>query len=367
MNQPSYWESDSFWGAYDLIVIGAGVVGLSAALFYKNNHPDARVAVLERGFIPQGASTRNAGFACIGSITENMADLEKESEEHIKTRIVRRYKGLKLLKETLGEQTIDYHPCGGYELFTSRQSFDRAAGNINRFNRWMVELLNEQSVFEARELEGFPVIFNRLEGSLHPGKMMQALVRKASAAGVEIKWNTPVTKTTANGVVSLQNGIELNAHHVLFAANGFIPRLLPNLNIRPARGYVFITNILEMMPWKGTFHHDKGYIYFRNIGNRLLIGGARNLAESEEETDRFGTNEIIKNHLMAFVSDVLKLPKRWHIEQEWSGIMGFTPTKTPIVKQLDHYRFIAAGLSGMGIAIGMGIGRDAAKMISKRR
>ncbi|HEX6983633.1 MAG TPA: FAD-dependent oxidoreductase, partial [Balneolaceae bacterium] len=89
----------------------------------------------------------------------------------------------------------------------------------------------------------------------------------------------------------------------------------------------------------------------------------RNLAADDEETDHFGTNETIKKHLVKFVSEVLKLPDGWQVQQEWSGIMGFTQTKTPVVRQLDKHCFVAAGLSGMGVAIGTGIGRDAAEML----
>lgn len=120
------------------------------------------------------------------------------------------------------------------------------------------------------------------------------------------------------------------------------------------------------MPWEGIFHHDRGYIYFRNIGNRLLIGGGRNLAVEEEATDRFGTNKKIKEHLLQFVEEVLELPGSWHIEQEWSGIMGFTSMKTPIVEQLDEHCFVAAGLSGMGIAIGSEIARMAAALLNSK-
>jgi glycine/D-amino acid oxidase-like deaminating enzyme len=94
-----------------------------------------------------------------------------------------------------------------------------------------------------------------------------------------------------------------------------------------------------------------------------LIGGARNHDTSGEETDQFGINKIIKNYLMNFVSDVLKLPESWTIDHEWSGIMGFTPTKTPVVQKIDKRRFVAAGLSGMGIAIGMEVGRNAAELL----
>ncbi|PAU94141.1 FAD-dependent oxidoreductase [Aliifodinibius salipaludis] len=359
----SFWEKDSFLKPYDLAIVGAGIVGLSSALFYKQQNPSARVAVLERGFLPQGASTRNAGFACVGSIGEHLADMEKDSEENIKERIKRRYEGLELLKQTLGEEAIGYEHCGGYEFFKSRKKFEKVSAQIDRFNGWMRALINENEVYSKDELQGYPVIRNRLEGALHPGKMMEALAKKVSSVGVDIKWNSRVEDATKDGIVSIANGLEIESDKVLFAANGFVQRLLPELEINPARGFVMVTNEQENFPWKGIFHHDRGYVYFRNVGNRLLIGGARNLDKEGEQTDQFGTNGTIKLHLKEFVSGVLGCGSDWNIDYEWSGIMGFSPTKTPIVKQLDRNRFVAAGLSGMGIAIGMEVGRGVSEML----
>ena len=361
----SFWEKDSFLKAYDLVVVGAGIVGLSSALFYKQENPSARVAVLERGFLPQGASTRNAGFACVGSIGEHLADMEKESENNIKRRIKRRYEGLQLLKETLGEEAIGYDHCSGFEFFRSQEEFEEVVSEIHRFNGWMEELVDEKEVYSIEELEGYPVIRNRLEGALHPGKMMETLAKKVSSVGVDIKWNSKVEDVTKGGIVRITNGPEVQSDNILFAANGFVRRLLPDIEINPARGFVMVTDEQENLPWKGIFHHDRGYIYFRNVGNRLLIGGARNLDKDGEQTDQFGTNETIKNHLKKFVSQILKLGNHWKIDHEWSGIMGFSSTKTPIVKQLDQSRFVAAGLSGMGIAIGMEVGRGASEMITQ--
>ncbi|TYP94061.1 Glycine/D-amino acid oxidase (deaminating) [Fodinibius salinus] len=359
-NEVSFWEQDSFLKPYDLIVVGAGIVGLSSALFYKQSHPDTRVAVLERGFLPQGASTRNAGFACVGSVGEHLADMDKESEANIKKRIRRRYEGLKLLKSTLGEKEIGYEHCGGYEFFRSEEDFNNVAPHIDQFNRWMFELVDEEEVYEARKLQDYPVIYNRLEGALHPGKMMQTLAQKASRAGVEIKWNTTVDSIAKDGTVHLEGDYSCEANQVLVAANGFVPKLLPEIDIRPARGLLFVTDNIPNLKWKGIFHHDRGYVYFRNIDDRLLIGGARNLDKSAEQTDKFGENTTIKNYLTNFASNVLKLPDDWQIDRQWSGIMGFTSTKTPVITQLDTHRFVAAGLSGMGIAIGMDVGRKAA-------
>ena len=74
----SYWERESFFRDIDVAVIGSGIVGLSAALRARELAPSARIAVLERGALPIGASTRNAGFACFGSVSELLDDMDKQ-------------------------------------------------------------------------------------------------------------------------------------------------------------------------------------------------------------------------------------------------------------------------------------------------
>ena len=109
----SYWERETL-RHFDLIVVGGGIVGHSTALFYAESHPDARIAILERGLFPEGASTKNAGFACFGSIAELEHDLESLGAERTVELVLKRFSGLQLLRQTLGDQAIDYREVGGY-------------------------------------------------------------------------------------------------------------------------------------------------------------------------------------------------------------------------------------------------------------
>ena len=77
----SYWERTAFIDHADVIVIGSGLVGLSAALHLKKQQPNLKVLVLERGFLPSGASTKNAGFACFGTVSEQISAINQSSEE----------------------------------------------------------------------------------------------------------------------------------------------------------------------------------------------------------------------------------------------------------------------------------------------
>ena len=94
----SYWEQQSF-SYYDHIVIGSGIVGLSLAIELTEREPGKRVLVLERGLLPTGASTRNAGFACMGSATELLDDLLYMTEAEVLGLFELRKKGLSLLRK----------------------------------------------------------------------------------------------------------------------------------------------------------------------------------------------------------------------------------------------------------------------------
>jgi glycine/D-amino acid oxidase-like deaminating enzyme len=362
---PSYWENELYQQKYDLIILGAGLTGLSAGFFYKDRFPESKVLVIDRGYYPIGASTRNAGFACIGSVGELISDLEIESEDVVKQRIKDRYEGLLLLRNTLGDDNIDYEPEGGWEIFTDESEFLKLKESVPMLNDWMEELIDEKEVFEIGTYLGIPSFFNRVEGMLHPGKMIKTLHQKCIQSGIEFRWNTEIEEIDfeTNRLKSKDDRV-FNSEKLILATNAFTKKILPNINIKPGRGYVLVTNELAMMEWKGTFHFNKGYVYFRNVGEqRILLGGGRNVAYDEETTSEFGVNKHIKDYLISFANEVLELEDDWNIEQEWSGIMGFTESKSYLLESINDNCVLAAGLSGMGVALGMNLGKKASGLV----
>ncbi len=359
----SVWEHVFEDHHYDLIVVGAGLVGQSIAYFFAGEHPDAKILLLERAAHPLGASSRNAGFACIGSVTEHMADLELADEETLKSRIRRRYEGLELLKATLDPEQIDYSEVGGTEIFTDPELFRAASSELPRFNGWLEEITGQKETYAPIEINGYPAIFNKVEGMLHSGKMLRRLQQLNQRKGVQYLWNAEA-EHIQDGNLRLKGGLELRASRFALATNAFTPKLNTEADLKPGRGYVFLTNELENLNWKGTFHYNKGYVYFRNIGeNRLLLGGGRDRDLNGEKTTDFGINPAIKNYLIELANEVLNLPVGWKIEQEWSGIMAFTDDHQPIVKKTDEHTVLACGLNGMGVAIGMQVGKEAIELL----
>ena len=113
----SYWEHKTWFSNVDFTVVGSGTVGLSCALFLKRKHPKSKILVLERGLLPQGASTKNAGFACFGSISEILSDLKKHSEKEVQELVKNRFEGIQLLRSILGDKILGYKQHGGHEVF----------------------------------------------------------------------------------------------------------------------------------------------------------------------------------------------------------------------------------------------------------
>ena len=364
--QPSWWEIRHLQDSYDLTIVGAGLTGLFSALFYKRLNPGHNVLVLERGYYPDGASTRNAGFACFGSAGELLDDLQHEPLPEVYARLEARFRGLERLRKEMGDEDLVFEQPGGYELFTDRATFEKVSENLTLFNGWLENLSGSGNVYSPTAFQGLDAIYCSLEGRIDSGQFMKALIAKVLDAGIHIRWNSQVISTEQNQVV-LESGVIIGTHKILLATNGFTSALVPGSDIRPARGYVFVTKPIKNLVWKGIFHYDCGYYYFRDMpGNRMLIGGARNIDKLAEETTSRNINDKIKAHLIAFATDTLQLPDGWVIEVEWTGTMGFAKTKTAVCKKLGPDLYLAAGLSGMGVAIGTDLADRTAQMLTEQ-
>ena len=118
----SFGEKKSFIN-YDLIVIGGGLTGMFCALSFINKKPKSKVLILERGIFPSGASTKNAGFATFGSLSEIISDNKTLSDNSVFNLVEKRVLGLELLKKTIPKSNLNIKNYGGYELIF-KSNFD---------------------------------------------------------------------------------------------------------------------------------------------------------------------------------------------------------------------------------------------------
>lgn len=363
----SFWEMQTYFRDIDLVVIGSGIVGLNAAISFKEKYPKARVLVLERGMLPSGASTKNAGFACFGSVSELLYDLKQSGEEQVWRTVEMRIKGLQLLRKRLGDLAIDYKEYGGYELFDNGTDFEACASQLNYLNGQLKPFLKEKQVYRlvGRKIGSFGfkgirgLIFNKKEGQIDTGRMMDALIRLAYSRGIHILNGISVDQLEDHGhYMELQTSAgTIRAGKAIVATNGFATQLLDLQDVRPARAQVLITKPIGGLRIKGTFHYDEGFYYFRNIGNRLLFGGGRNLDFETETTTELDLNPKIQARLDHLLKEVILPDTAFEIDHRWAGIMGVGSEKKPIIRKWSPNCVCAVRMGGMGVAIGTLVGK----------
>ena len=361
--------------AYDAVVVGAGLVGLGAATRLAQARPQWRVALLEAGARLANASTRNAGFACFGTAGEVLDELRTSSAEQARARLEARYRGLQHLLATLGPEAMGYEPCGGYELFERAEAHAAAVAFLPTLNGWLAPLSGRAQVYAPTVVNGLLAIANPLEGAVDSGALLQAAVERALAAGVRLHLGAAVA-ARAPGGLRLHSGAAVSSPRVLLCTNAHTATLAPSA-VAPGRGYVWVSpplpgSLSGSWPWRGTFHLEAGYVYFRHLdtaqGPRLLLGGARHLALEEERSLEPAVNARIRRYLRDFAVRVLGLPPALADDTdaeaaggaEWVGIMGFAGGEGPELRRVAPGQWVAAGLGGMGVARGLAYGAEAA-------
>jgi glycine/D-amino acid oxidase-like deaminating enzyme len=371
----SYWEQKSFLSGFDVIIIGGGIVGLSASLYLKLKQPSLKIGVLESGFLPSGASTKNAGFTCFGSISELEIELESGSENEVLNRIDMRWRGLEKLRKNLGDSAICFEQNGGYEIFKNKESdfANYCIDKIPWFNSFLKPVIRKHDIYAVSSdkiaesgMKGiYKIIKNKYEGQIDTGKMMSALLSRVQGLGVTVFNNCLAQKidnaSDYKNIITNQGVFKTRS--VIVATNAFAKNLIPELDVTPGRGQVLITEPIKDLKIKGAFHYNKGYTYFRNIDDRILLGGGRDLDFKGEETHEQGVTPIIQNELEKLLYETIIPGQKPKIEYRWSGVMGFGKDLKPIVKQISPGVFCAVRCNGMGIAIGSLLGEQVADMI----
>ena len=365
----SYWELKEWFTNIDFTIVGSGIVGLNCALELKRKYPKAKILILEKGMLPQGASTKNAGFACFGSLSEIIDDLNSHTEQEVYNLVDNRWKGLQLLRKNLGDKNIDFQQHKGFELCESESFFNECISKKETINQ-LLKPIFKTAVFSVSDNKfNFQkiheqYIVNNFEGQIDTGKMAFELLQKVQELGVKILNNITVENFIENNnkINIKTNRLDFYTNKICIATNGFASQLLDE-KVKPARAQVLITKPIKNLQIKGTFHLDKGYYYFRNINDRILFGGGRNLDFKTEETTEFGETEIIQNELEIILKETILPNTKFEIEHRWSGIMGVGNQKNAIVKQISENAYCGVRLGGMGIAIGSLVGKELAELI----
>lgn len=373
----SIWEKETFFAPQDVIIIGSGFVGLWSAFYLKKKNPHLKITLVESGLIPSGASTRNAGFACFGSLSEIIYDAKTMGTDKMLQLVEMRFKGLERITKHFSENDIDFSLCGGYELYDNSDEVtgEQLLHNIEYVNSILKPITKSKKTYKLADNKIAPFGFgntshlvkNNLEGYLHSGRLLQCLLNKIQGMGVTVLNNLKICSFESDGEMmnlSTNQQVKFQTKKILLCTNAFTKHLVEDIDIKPARGQVLLTSPIDNLPFKGTFHSDEGFYYFRNLGNKVLLGGARNKAFDEETSIDPILTPTIQIELERYLKEVI-LPwtNDYSIEYRWSGIMAMGTEKMPIVKELQPNVYCAVRMSGMGVALAPVVSQQIAEMM----
>jgi glycine/D-amino acid oxidase-like deaminating enzyme len=366
----SYWEKEYWHHTYDYLIIGAGIVGLTTAMYLTDANPEASILLVEAGTLPSGASTKNAGFTCFATVGEIIDDLNYNSEEDVINTIQARWQGLQRLHSLTSEANINYKKTGGTEVFLSEDEYEFCYDQLLKVNTIIEAATGIKNVIASQKLDMQGMykncLYNRYEGQLNPVLLIKSFIKKLQEKGVSIIYDTRVSsfQTTDTTVeVLIQDQKKLLCKNLVVCTNAFTPQLIDIKDVVPARNQVLVTEPIPDLSIEGTYHYNKGFVYYRNIGqDRILIGGARHIDAEEEQTSDFGSNALIINYLIDFLKSKI-LGHSCSIDYKWSGIIATGTSKQPIISKIDDRIYAGVRLGGMGIAIGSNVGFELSQLL----
>lgn len=365
----SWWDSTMLEA--DVVIIGGGIIGISAALDVIEAHPSRRVMVVERDIVPAGASSRNAGFACVGSASEIYHDMQLLGAVAALDIIEQRWRGLQRLRQRVGDTALGMEQHGAHELFMDHHPVLDVLDDVNALLRPLLTETMFTRCDEAIARSGFgstcAMVYTPFEGIINSGRMMDSLWGMAAAAGVLLRTGCLV-QGIEGGRVHVRTPMgdrTIAAEQIIVATNAW--PVVVDGRIRdeyvPARGQIVVTSPIADLPLRGSYHMDEGFVYFRSLGNRVLLGGARNIDIAAEQTFELETTPIIIERLAELLDTVIVPGRSYTIDHAWAGMMGFSHDKRPHVTRYTPHVIRAFGCNGMGVAIGSTIAHQAAAMV----
>jgi len=365
----------------DVLVIGAGFTGLSAARTLARL--GAKVVVLEANRIGWGASSRNGGMVLTGMKLSAEALLSRYGIEMARQMYASSLDSITAVEQIVREENIDcnFSRCGHLEVACKQSHFDAYARSVELIAR---EFNHRLRIIPRTELPGeidsaiyFGGIVDETSAGLNPARYVAGLAGAALKAGASIYEDARVVKITRTSqnadrrfeVVSSRGKILVS--YVLVATGGYTSRATPGLRkkIIPIGSFIIATERLpealarELSPRNRMIYDSKHYLHYYRLtpDNRMLFGGRAAFFPETKQTIRRSA-EILRRD-MVHVFPKLCSAK---VEHAWGGTLDFCFDTMPHAGQQDGM-YYALGYAGHGVAMATYLGAKVAEQMSGRK
>lgn len=359
----------------DLVIVGGGFAGLSAALHAVQK--GISCIVLEAHHTGFGGSGRNGGlvsgkfrasFQAVMAAHGREAALQlhafgKKAVDCVE-RLVGEFNIADARFSRSGYITAAHSPAAMQGLRSAVEWLEMVAGDRSS------TLLNAEETAAAMGTRTYlGGVFNAYAGQIHPLNYVRGLARAASGKGAQIFEQTPVrvVQDSANGVTVTTDRGRVAAKQILIATDAYsnLTSATKQLarSIVPFRSSIIATaplsdNIASSILPRGTVAADTKRLlrWYRKFDNRLIFGG-RGAFDQDDSPKAFG-------RLYRQMQEIFPQVEGQKIDFRWSGLVAMTLDYLPhIIRKSDRVT-VAAGFNGSGVAAATYAGACAADLLT---
>ncbi|MEM7242461.1 MAG: FAD-binding oxidoreductase [Pseudomonadota bacterium] len=375
--QPYWWDGQpkpprlsALPDRCDLLIIGAGYTGLSAAITAASNGVD--VCVVDAQHPGFGASSRNGGM-CGAHPRLSLAATSKQFGEKTARGLFNEagiafeyFEGLiKIFKIN-----CQYQKTGRIQLAWTRADFEaqkKMAADMNRDTEFKVDVVERDELPAHLKTDHyFGGLFYEQHGGLQPRRFVDGLLRTALQTGASVVPDMPIRRIqkTVSGYIAETDGPTIRAEKVLVATNGYSKgagamRWLSR-RVFPLPSYIIATEPLpkslidHIAPGRRMMVETRArHSYWRVSpdGKRIIWGGRAAIRQADLE--------YAAARLKATMTEIW--PDLWDVtlSHAWKGNTGYTFSNAPHVGQVGGVHY-AAGYCGGGVVIAPYLGMKAA-------
>lgn len=366
----SYWQdSCSFKDNLktEVLIIGAGLAGLSTAYWLHKKDPSLDITIIDKGDIGNGASGRNAGFITCGS-TEHFSRMVSQYGENKATQLWEfTESNHNLILNEFGSETLketcEYKNSGSWTLAATEHEVKVIQNTITSLqNKGVsVEWFDKDTVSKILSCEGFyGGAKYYMDGEIHPLKYLKHICLYLK--NIRMLFNREVYRIEKrqDKLKISARGVKISADAVVLATNAYSSQFFDYFEnkISPIRGQIIVTEPVSQFlePCYCSFVLD----YFRQLSDgRVLIGGFRNADVEKEVGFSDEINPIIDKKLKEFLQIHFPILRDVNIDYRWSGLMGFSTDGYPMVGSLpeEPQIFFSGGFTAHGLGYTFKIGQ----------
>jgi glycine/D-amino acid oxidase-like deaminating enzyme len=349
--------------AYDVIVVGAGIVGAACADEFTRR--GLKVIVVERDIVGGGATAAGMGHIVVMDDSEAQFALTRYSQQ--------------LWRELRGElpDDVEYDHCGTIWVAADEEEMVE----VHRKREYYSQRGVPAQVLDARELQSLepnlrPGMSGGLlipeDGVLYPPCAAAFLMNRAQKQGAQLRSGVTVVEM-AQGKVRLTNGTELSANIVVNASGAYAGEITPGVEVKKRKGHLVITDrypgflrhqLVELGYLKSAHSETSDSVAFnvqpRRTG-QVLIGSSRQYGAEHKDVDNFMLVRMLQR-AQEFMPGLTKMLT----VRTWTGFRAATPDKLPLIGQWtgDKSLFLATGHEGLGITTSLGTARILADQLT---